>query len=283
MSPPRSSFQESESLNLYLREISAYPLLSRADEVDLARRSREGDAEAREMLVRANLRFVVTVAKKYQHRGVALSDLINEGNVGLLRAAQKFDETRGIKFISYAVWWIRQAILQAVAEQGRVVRVPLSRSGEVGRIGRRSAVLTQVLGREPTLREMADDLSLTEDELSQALAISQECLSLDGPTTLGGEGKLLDTLADLSSCLPDDDLYLQALRRAVRGAVSALSEREARVLRMYFGLDDAEPMTLEAIGATLGITRERVRQIREKALLRLRHQSRGNRLQSYLG
>lgn len=283
MSTPRSNAPESESLNRYLREISAYPLLARAEEVELARRSREGDLEAREALVRANLRFVVTVAKKYQHRGLALADLINEGNIGLMRAAQKFDETRGIKFISYAVWWIRQAVLQAVAEQSRVIRVPLSRSGVVNRIGRRSAVLTQLLGREPTLREVADDLQLTEDELTQALTVSQDLLSLDGPATAAGEGRLLDTLADGSNRLPDDDLYAQALRGAVQGAIASLSEREARVLRMYYGFDEAEPMTLEAIGATLGITRERVRQIRERALRRLRHQSRGNRLHEFVG
>lgn len=282
MTSPGSSLPELESLDRYLREISEFPLISRAEEAELARRARAGDAQARETLVSANLRFVVAVAKKYQHRGVALADLINEGNIGLMRAARKFDETRGIKFISYAVWWIRQAILQAVAEQGRVVRIPLSRSGEVGRIGRRSAALTQLLGREPTLREMADDLDLSEEELSQALAISQECLSLDGPAAPGGEGRLLDTLADATSRPPDDDLETQALRRAVRGAIAGLSEREARVLAMYFGLEDAEPMTLETIGATLGITRERVRQIRERALRRLRHQARGHRLQSFL-
>jgi RNA polymerase primary sigma factor len=279
----RTASVEGESLDRYLREISVYPLIDRSQEGCLARRIREGDAEALDELVRANLRFVVTVAKKYQNRGVALADLINEGNIGLMRAAQKFDETRGIKFISYAVWWIRQAVLQAVAEQGQVVRVPLARTGKANRIGRRSAELSQQLGREPSSRELAAELEVSEEELSHALAIAQGSLSLDAPASAGRGGPLLETLVDGASPLPDDAVYDQALRHGVQRAVGILSERESRVLRMYFGLDDAEPMTLEGIGATLGITRERVRQIREKALGKLRHHSRVRFLQTFLG
>lgn len=278
----RPTSAEGESLDRYLREISVYPLIDRAEEVRLAQRIHEGDAEAMDQLIRANLRFVVAVAKKYQNRGVALADLINEGNIGLIRAAQKFDETRGIKFISYAVWWVRQAVLQAVAEQGQVVRVPLARTGKANRIGRRSAELSQQLGREPTARELAEELEVSEDELTRALGIVHGTLSLDAPASPGTEGPLLETLIDGHSRPPDDELYDQALRSGVQRAVEILSERESRVLRMYFGLDDADPMTLEAIGATLGITRERVRQIRDKALGKLRHHSRARYLQTFL-
>ncbi|MDQ3556891.1 MAG: RNA polymerase sigma factor RpoD/SigA [Gemmatimonadota bacterium] len=279
----RTTSSEGESLDRYLREISVYPLIDRAEEVRLARQIHEGDAEALDQLVRANLRFVVTVAKKYQNRGVALADLINEGNIGLIRAAQKFDETRGIKFISYAVWWVRQAVLQAVAEQGQVVRVPLARTGKANRIGRRFAELSQQLGREPTQRELAAELEVSEDELTHALAIVQGALSLDAPASPEREGPLLETLVDGASRLPDEEVYDQALRRGVQRAVGILSERESRVVRMYFGLDDAEPLTLEAIGALLGVTRERVRQIRENALKKLRHHSRVSYLQTFLG
>jgi RNA polymerase primary sigma factor len=279
---PKKAAIESESLDQYLREISQYPLIGREDEADLARRIREGDADAMEALVRSNLRFVVAVAKKYQNQGVSLSDLINEGNIGLIRAARKFDETKGIKFISYAVWWIRQAILQALAEQSRIVRVPLSRAGAVHRIGKRSSVLTQELGREPTLQEIAGELDLPVDEVTHTLAMSQVHLSLDAPLVPGEEGQLLDYLSDQVSPGPDDDVYGQALKRTIDDALSTLTEREAKVLRLYFGLGDTEPMTLEQIGEMFGITRERVRQIKEKALLRLRHQSRARFLETYL-
>jgi RNA polymerase primary sigma factor len=281
-SPAKRVTSESESLDQYLREISVYPLINRDEEARLARLIRAGDPEALESLVRANLRFVVAVAKKYQNQGVSLSDLINEGNIGLIRAARKFDETKGIKFISYAVWWIRQAILQALAEQSRIVRVPLSRAGAVHRIGRRTSAMTQELGREPTLQEIANELDVPEDEVSHALAMSQVYLSLDAPLVPGEDGQLLDYLSDQFSPGPDEEVYEDALKRSVDEALGTLTEREARVLRLYFGLGETEPMTLEQIGEKFGITRERVRQIKEKALLRLRHQSRARFLETFL-
>jgi len=275
-------FDES-SLDQYLKEISAYPLLKREDEVELAQRIRKGEEEALDKLVRSNLRFVVSVAKKYQNQGVALGDLINEGNLGLIRAAHKFDETKGIKFISYAVWWIRQAILQALAEQSRIVRVPLNRAGALHRIGRRSSSMLQELGREPTVDELAEDLSLSHEEVQRTLAISQTHVSLDAPLTPGEDNRLLDYLPDQFSSGPDDETYERALCNTIEEALNTLKDREARVLRLYFGLEDGrDPMTLEEIGALLGITRERVRQIKEKALVRLRHASRSRFLETFM-
>ena len=279
----RKSKYDESSLDQYLKEISAYPLLSRDEEVDLAQRIRRGDEEALDKLVRSNLRFVVSVAKKYQNQGVALSDLINEGNLGLIRAAHKFDETKGIKFISYAVWWIRQAILQALAEQSRIVRVPLNRAGALHRIGKRSSMLLQELGREPTVEELADELDLSEEEVRRTLSLSQSHLSLDAPLTPGEDNRLLDYLPDQFSPGPDDETYDRALMDTVEEALGTLKEREAKILRLYFGLDGQEPMTLEEIGSLLGITRERVRQIKEKALLRLRHASRARFLETFMG
>jgi RNA polymerase primary sigma factor len=269
------------SLDQYLKEISHYPLIDREEEVRLAQGIRKGDAESLDKLVRSNLRFVVSVAKKYQNQGVLLSDLINEGNLGLIRAAHKFDETKGIKFISYAVWWIRQAILQALAEQSRIVRVPLNRAGALHRIGRRSSALLQELGREPTVEEIAEEMELSEEEVASTLAISQSHLSLDAPLAPGEDNRLLDYLPDQFSPDPEDEAYEQALKETVDQALATLKEREAKVLRLYFGLDDQEPMTLEEIGALLGITRERVRQIKEKALGRLRHASRSRFLETF--
>jgi RNA polymerase primary sigma factor len=269
------------SLDQYLREISQYPLIDREEEAHLARGIRKGDPEALDKLVRSNLRFVVSVAKKYQNQGVLLSDLINEGNVGLIRAAHKFDETKGIKFISYAVWWIRQAILQALAEQSRIVRVPLNRAGALHRIGRRSSSLLQELGREPTVNEIADGLEISKEEVASTMAISQPHLSLDAPLTPGEDNRLLDYLPDQFALDPEGETYEQALRSTVDHALSTLKEREAKVLRLYFGLDDQEPMTLEEIGSLMGITRERVRQIKEKALGRLRHASRSRFLETF--
>jgi len=279
----RRAVQDESSLDQYLKEISAYPLLSREEEVELARRIRAGDREALDKLVRSNLRFVVSVAKKYQNQGVALGDLINEGNLGLIRAAHKFDETKGIKFISYAVWWIRQAILQALAEQSRIVRVPLNRAGALHRIGKRSSSLLQELGREPTVEELAGELDLSQEEIQRTLAISQTHLSLDAPLTPGEDNRLLDYLPDQFSAGPDDETYDRALANTIDEALHTLKEREARVLRLYFGLDGQEPMTLEEIGSLLGITRERVRQIKEKALVRLRHASRARFLETFMG
>jgi RNA polymerase primary sigma factor len=279
----RRSPQDEGSLDLYLREISAYPLISREDEAELARRIRANDEDALDKLVRSNLRFVVSVAKKYQNQGVSLADLINEGNLGLIRAARKFDETKGIKFISYAVWWIRQAILQGLAEQSRIVRVPLNRAGTLHRIGKRASLLLQELGREATHAEIADGMDITEEEVAKTMAISQVHLSLDAPITPGEDNRLLDYLPDTEHPTPDEQAFEKALTEAVEASLGSLKEREARILRLYFGIDGAEPMTLEEIGALLGITRERVRQIKEKALSRLRHVSRSRALQSFLG
>src|SRR6266516_2271660 len=271
----RASFDEG-SLDQYLREISQYPLITREEEVTLAQRIKRGDEEALDKLVRSNLRFVVSVAKKYQNQGVSLSDLINEGNLGLIRAAHKFDETKGIKFISYAVWWIRQAILQALAEQSRIVRVPLNRAGTLHRIGKRSASLLQELGREPTVEEIA------EEEVAKTLSIPQAHLSLDAPLTPGEDNKLLDYLPDTQNPGPDDEIFEHALTESIEEVLATLKDREAKILRLYFGLEGQEPMTLEEIGSLLGITRERVRQIKEKALARLRHVSRARALESFL-
>jgi len=278
----RKQTHEESSLDQYLREISAYPLLTREEEVELARRIKKGDQEALDILVRSNLRFVVSVAKKYQNQGVALGDLINEGTLGLIRAGQKFDETKGIKFISYAVWWIRQAILQALAEQSRIVRVPLNRAGALHRIGKRTSALLQELGREPTPEEIAEDLDISEEEVERTLALSQTHLSLDAPLIPGEDSRLLDYLPDQFSPAPDDETYERALSVTIEEALSTLKEREAKILRLYFGLDGQEPMTLEEIGSLLGITRERVRQIKERALARLRHASRARFLETFL-
>jgi RNA polymerase primary sigma factor len=270
------------SLDVYLREISRYPLINQDEEVVLAQRIREGDEEALDKLVRSNLRFVVSVAKKYQNQGVSLSDLINEGNLGLIRAAHKFDETKGIKFISYAVWWVRQAILQALAEQSRIVRVPLNRAGALHRITRRSSALQQELGRDPTAAEVAEGMDIEVEEVEKTLSISQNHVSLDAPLAPGEENRLLDYLPDTQNPGPDAETFEHALTQSIEEVLGSLREREARILRLYFGLDSPEPMTLEEIGARLGITRERVRQIKEKALSRLRHVSRSKALESYL-
>ncbi len=278
----RHSYEEG-SLDQYLRDISVFPLINREQEVELAKKIRCDDQEALDTLVRSNLRFVVSVAKKYQNQGVSLSDLINEGNLGLIRAAHKFDETKGIKFISYAVWWIRQAILQALAEQSRIVRVPLNRAGTLHRIGKRASALLQELGREATHAEIANGTDLTEEEVAKTMAISQIHLSLDAPMTPGEDNRLLDYLPDTTNQTPDEETFDKALTESIQLALSGLKEREAKILRLYFGLDGSEPMTLEQIGAVLNITRERVRQIKEKALSRLRHVSRARALESYLG
>jgi len=271
------------SLDQYLKEISAYPLIDRQEEGELAKRIRRGDREALEKLVNSNLRFVVSIAKKYQNQGVALADLINEGNLGLIRAAEKFDETRGVKFISYAVWWIRQAILQALAEQSRIVRVPLNRAGELHRIGKRSSALVQELGREPTVGELAEGLDVDADELYKTMSIAMAHLSLDAPLVPGEDNKLLDYLPDEYRPGPEQEAFEKALRTNVEAALSTLKPREAKILRLYYGLDGEEAMTLEEIGQQLGVTRERVRQIKERALARLRHVSRARSLESFLG
>jgi RNA polymerase primary sigma factor len=281
MPTSRPSPSAEGSLDQYLKEISRYALVAREEEVRLAERMKAGDDDAFSLLVRSNLRFVVSVAKKYQNQGVPLTDLINEGNVGLIRAAHKFDETKGIKFISYAVWWIRQAILQALAEQSRIVRVPLNRAGALHRIGRRSAALLQELGREPTVAEIAEGLDLTHEEVAVTLRVAQAHLSLDAPMSQGEDNRLQDYIPDRLATDPEDAAFQVALRSTVEAALSSLKEREAKVIRLYFGLDDQEPMTLEEIGNLLGITRERVRQIKERALERLRHASRSRYLEGF--
>jgi RNA polymerase primary sigma factor len=283
VTPHRKSSNEEGSLDQYLKDISIYPLINREEEVRLAQLIRLNDQEALDKLVRSNLRFVVSVAKKYQNQGVSLSDLINEGNLGLIRAAHKFDETKGIKFISYAVWWIRQAILQALAEQSRIVRVPLNRAGTLHRIGRRASALLQELGREATHAEIAEGMDITEEEVAKTMSISQTHLSLDAPMSPGEDNRLLDYLPDTMNATPDEQIFEKALTESIEEALSYLKEREAKILRLYFGLDGSDPMTLEEIGSLLGITRERVRQIKEKALSRLRHVSRARALESYLG
>jgi RNA polymerase primary sigma factor len=275
------SFEE-DSLDLYLKEISSYPLLDREEEIKLASRIRRGDRSSLNKLTRANLRFVVSVAKKYQNQGVSLADLINEGNVGLMRAALKFDETKGIKFISYAVWWIRQAILQALAEQSRIVRVPLNKAGALYKIGRKANSLTQELGREPSLEEIAEDLDLNPEELHRTLKVTQPHASLEAPLSPGEDNKLADYIADNYHPSPDQETYENALSDTVRDSLRTLKDREARILKLYYGLDGKEPMTLEEIGSIMGITRERVRQIKEKAITRLRHISRSRALESFL-
>lgn len=277
----RDDTRNDDSLDLYLREISAYPLLAREDEFGLAQRIREGDEEALDILVRSNLRFVVSVAKKYQNQGVALGDLINEGNLGLIRAARRFDEARGVKFISYAVWWVRQAILQALAEQGRVVRVPLNRASMMHRIGKRRSALIQELGREPTVGEMAEELDIGHDEIERALTLSRSHLSLDAPLAPGQDSRLLDFMPDVIAAPTDSDTYESALSNTIEEALSTLSAREARILRLYFGIDGQKPKTLEEIGKLIGVTRERVRQIKQRAIDRMRHASRARFLDSF--
>ena len=273
--------EPADSLATYLREIKSYPLLSRSQEAALGRRIREGDTDALERLVCSNLRFVVSIAKRYQHHGVPLADLIDEGNLGLIRAAGRYDETRGAKFISYAVWWIRQAMAQAIADHGHVVRVPLSRTGAIYRIGRHANSLRQDLGREPRADELAEDLEMSEEEISVTIPVSRGALSLDAPMGDGSEMTLLDYLADEIVAAPDDDATNGSLADSVMSALSALPPREAQVLRMYFGFDRGDPATLERIGEKLGVTRERVRQIKDRALWRIRNSSGARALASF--
>ena len=259
----------SDSLATYLREIGRYPLLSPTDEAVLARRIRAGDRKALDRLVCANLRFVVSIAKKYQHQGVPLSDLIDEGNLGLIRAAERFDEAKGVKFISYAVWWVRQSVVQAVAEYGHPMRVPVGRVGVLRRVARHADALRQELGREPTRAEVILDSGVSEAEAAITLPIARSSISLDEP--LGDdEARLIDYLADDTAIPPDREAAQDDLAVSIDAALGQLRGREATVIRLYFGFDGDEPMTLEAIGERLGVTRERVRQLKERALSRLR-------------
>jgi RNA polymerase primary sigma factor len=273
---------EDRSLDLYLREIGSTPLINAQEEVKLARRIRLGDKRALEKLTKANLRFVVSVAKNYQNQGLSLADLINEGNIGLIKAAKRFDETRGFKFISYAVWWIRQAILQALAEQSRIVRLPLNRVGTLHKIGKVSSSLEQTYGRNPSPDEIAKELELTESEVADTLKISNSHLSLDQPFSVSEDNSLIDILEDEFQPGPDEALLDQSLRVEIEKALDTLTPREAEVINLYFGLNSEKALTLEEIGARFNLTRERVRQIKEKAIRRLRHASRSRSLRAYL-
>lgn len=275
--------RESQSLDKYLQEIGKVDLLTPDEEVDLAKRIREGDQLALEKLTKANLRFVVSVAKQYQNQGLSLGDLINEGNLGLIKAAQRFDETRGFKFISYAVWWIRQSILQALAEQSRIVRLPLNRVGSLNKISKTFSELEQRFEREPSPDELAEVLEVTTAEVVDTMKISGRHVSMDAPFVQGEENSLLDVLENDSEEKPDTGLMNDSLRREVQRALSTLTQREADVITLYFGLNGEHAMTLEEIGEKFNLTRERVRQIKEKAIRRLRHTSRSKALKPYLG
>jgi RNA polymerase primary sigma factor len=275
--------RDSQSLDKYFQDISKVELLTPEQEIELAIRIKKGDEQAMEILTKANLRFVVSVAKQYQNQGLSLGDLINEGNVGLIKAAKRFDETRGFKFISYAVWWIRQSILQALAEQSRIVRLPLNRIGAINRIGKAYSNLKQEFEREPSPEELATELEMGIDEISDTMKLSGKQVSMDAPFTLGEENNLLDIIEDDQQPSPDNQLINESLKVDIRDVLASLPEREAEVLRLYFGLDVEYAMTLEEIGERFNLTRERVRQIKEKAIRRLRHASKSKNLKSYLG
>lgn len=275
--------RESQSLDKYLQEIGKVDLLTPDEEIELAVRIKKNDPKALEKLVKANLRFVVSVAKQYQNQGLTLGDLINEGNLGLIKAAKRFDETRGFKFISYAVWWIRQSILQALAEQSRIVRLPLNRVGALNKIGKAYNNLEQEFEREPSAHELAQELEMDISEVSDALKISGRHVSMDAPFLQGEENRLLDVLTNEEIPSPDFTLMSESLRNEIERALSTLSEREAEVVKLYFGLSKEHSLTLEEIGEKFNLTRERVRQIKEKAIRRLRHASRSKNLRAYLG
>ena len=275
--------RDSHSLDKYLQEIGKVVLLTPDQEIDYSIRIKRGDQVALEKLVKANLRFVVSVAKQYQNQGLSLGDLINEGNLGLIKAAKRFDETRGFKFISYAVWWIRQSILQALAEQSRIVRLPLNRVGALNKIGKAYNNLEQEYEREPTHAEIAKELEMDLDEVSETLKMSTRHVSMDAPFAQGDENSLLDVLESDENPLPDTSLMSASLRNEIERALSTLTERESEVIKLYFGFDDENSLTLEEIGEQFHLTRERVRQIKEKAIRRLRHTSRSKNLRAYLG
>ncbi|HZY10577.1 MAG TPA: sigma-70 family RNA polymerase sigma factor [Bacteroidota bacterium] len=275
--------RESQSLDKYLQEIGRVDLLDPEEEIDLARRIKKGDQKALEKLTKANLRFVVSVAKQYQNQGLSLGDLINEGNLGLIKAAKRFDETRGFKFISYAVWWIRQSILQALAEQSRIVRLPLNRVGALNKIGKAFSTLEQEFEREPSASELAEELDMSLFEVADTLKISGRHLSMDAPFAQGEDNRLLDVIQDERTPQPDHKLIKESLSKEVERALGTLTEREAEVIRLYFGLGREHSLTLEEIGEKFQLTRERVRQIKEKAIRRLRHTSRSKQLRAYLG
>lgn len=275
--------RESLSLDKYLQEIGKVSLLTLEDEIELAIKIKQGNIAALETLTKANLRFVVSVAKQYQNQGLSLGDLINEGNLGLIKAAMRFDETRGFKFISYAVWWIRQSILQALAEQSRIVRLPLNRVGILNKIGKAYNNLEQEFEREPSSSELAQELNMDEEEVTDTLKVSGRHVSMDAPFIQGEENRLLDVIESEELPNPDHILMKESLKTEIERALATLSEREAEVIKLYFGLNKDHSLTLEEIGERFNLTRERVRQIKEKAIRRLRHASRCKNLKAYLG
>ena len=275
--------RESQSLDKYLQEIGKVDLLTPEEEIQLAISIKKGDHTSLEKLTKANLRFVVSVAKQYQNQGLSLGDLINEGNLGLIKAAKRFDETRGFKFISYAVWWIRQSILQALAEQSRIVRLPLNRVGALNKIGKAYSNLEQEYEREPNANELATELKMDESEIADTLKISGRHVSMDAPFAQGEDNSLLDIIENDELPAPDTMLISESLKAEIKRALSSLSEREAEVIKLYYGLNEEHSLTLEEIGDKFNLTRERVRQIKEKAIRRLRHASRSKNLKTYLG
>lgn len=275
--------RESQSLEKYLQEIGKVELLTPDQEIALAIRLKNGDNKALEILTKANLRFVVSVAKQYQNQGLSLGDLINEGNLGLIKAANRFDETRGFKFISYAVWWIRQSILQALAEQARIVRLPLNRVGALSKIGKAYSSLEQEFEREPSAEELANELEMGLSEISDALKNSGKHISMDAPLSKGDESSLLDIIEDDHQPAPDLSLMTESLKKEIQRVLSSLPSREGEVIKLYFGIEVDHALTLEEIGEKFNLTRERVRQIKEKAIRRLRQVSRCKHLKSYLG
>jgi len=275
--------REGQSLDKYLQEIGKVGLLTAAEEIELAIRIKKDDSIALEKLVKSNLRFVVSVAKQYQNQGLSIGDLINEGNLGLIKAAKRFDETRGFKFISYAVWWIRQSILQALAEQSRIVRLPLNRVGALNKIGKVYSNLEQEFEREPSTSELANELDMDITDVSDALRNSGKHISMDAPFSRTEESRLIDLIENEEQPSPDQSLMSDSLKEEIERTLSSLTEREAEVIRLYFGLNVEHSLTLEEIGEKFNLTRERVRQIKEKAIRRLRHTSRSKNLRSYLG
>jgi len=277
--------RETDSLNKYLQDIGKVDLITADEEVELARRIRQGDRAALERLTKANLRFVVSVSKQYQNQGLALPDLINEGNVGLIKAAERFDETRGFKFISYAVWWIRQSILQALAEQARIVRLPLNKIGNINKINRAYSELEQKFERPPSADELAEFLNCSAEEVKQSLSQNGRHVSMDAPLVEGDESSstMYDVMTGDSLPSPDSNLVLESLRKDIKSSLTTLTQRESDVISMFYGLDGKSPMSLEEIGIRFDLTRERVRQIKEKAIRRLKHTTKNKMLKSYLG
>ena len=275
--------RESASLDKYLQEIGREDLITAEQEVVLAKKIRDGDQDALEKLTRANLRFVVSVAKQYQNQGLTLPDLINEGNLGLIKAGQRFDETRGFKFISYAVWWIRQSILQALAEQSRIVRLPLNQVGSLNKINKAFSRLEQAYEREPSTNELAEELDVTEEKVRDTIKVSGRHVSMDAPFVTGEENSLIDVLENQDSPKADKALLSESLQKEIERSLSTLTEKERHVVKYFFGIGMNHGLTLEEIGAKFDLTRERVRQIKEKAIRRLRHTSRSKLLKAYLG